>query len=222
MAADGSSTRRLTKGQSASLPDNIWAFRPAWSPDGERLAYVTDATSQFNQVWLMNKDGGDRRQLTSEASGFQWADSLTWGPKGERIAVTAARAMGDPSNVFLVDVAKGSSDKLTTHANGAFDPAWSPDGEAIAYIGRPGLSGELWVSTVDGTKTGHLDKLQYVRSPAWSPDGKSLAVLAAHAGMFEIWIVPVKRTDDGFELGEPKQLTRDAAADPMSGLTWAP
>jgi len=222
MAADGSTTRRITRGQSASLPDNIWAFRPSWSPDGERIAYVSDATSQFNQVWLINREGGNRRQLTSEASGFQWTDSLTWEPKGDRIAVTAARAMGDPSNIFLVDVATGSSDKLTNHTNGAFDPSWSPEGDAIAYIGRPTSTGELWVSNIDGTQTAHIDKLQYVRSPVWSPDGKSLAVLATHSGMFEIWIVPVKRTAAGFELGEPKQLTREAAVDPMSGLTWAP
>jgi TolB protein len=222
ISADGSSTRRLTKGQSASLPDNIWAFRPSWSPDGERIAYVSDATSQFNQVWLISQDGGTRRQLTSEMSGFQWADSLTWEPSGDRIAVTAARAMGEPSHIYLIDVASGSSDKLSTQTNGAFDPAWSPDGETIAYIGRPGQTGELWVSNVDGTQTAHLDKLQYVRSPAWSPDGKSLAVLATHSGIFEIWIVPVKRIDGGYEFGEPRQLTREAAVDPLSGLTWAP
>lgn len=222
IAADGSSTRRLTKGQSSSLPDNIWAFRPSWSPNGERIAYVSDATSQFNQVWLMNPDGENRRQLTSEMSGFQWVDSLTWEPSGARIAVTAARAMGEPSHIYVIDVAEGSSEKLSTQTNGAFDPAWSPDGDMIAYIGRPGQVGTLWVSNLDGTKTAQLDKLQYVRSPAWSPDGKSLAVLATHSGIFEIWIVPVNRTDAGYEFGEPRQLTREAAIDPLSGLTWAP
>ena len=68
----------------------------------------------------------------------------------------------------------------------------------------------------------HSDKLSFVRSPAWAPDGKSLAVLAQQNGAFEIFVMSVKSTDNGFELGEPRPLTRDAAVDPMSGLTWAP
>jgi TolB protein len=222
MASDGSSSRRLTRGQSSSLPDNSWAFRPSWSPDGARLAYVSDANSQHPQVWVMNKDGEGRRQVTSEALGLQWADSLSWDPNGTRIAATASPSMRDPSHIYLVDVAKGTYEKLTSHTNGAFDPAFSPDGETIAYIGRSGAQGQLWVRSPDGEREATLDKLSFVRSPAWSPDGKSLAVLAVSSGIFEIWVIGVQKTDEGYELGEPRQLTRDAAVDPMSGLTWAP
>jgi TolB protein len=222
MAADGSSSRRLTRGQSSSLPDNIWAFRPAWAPDGQRLAYISDANSQLPQVWIMAKDGNNRRQLTSEATGIQWADALSWDPSGARLALTAAPSMRDPSQIYLLDIAKGIPEKLTNHLNGAFDPAFSPDGTAVAYIGRAGAQGELWVRDLEGTHEAHTDKLPNVRSPAWSPDGKSLAVLAPQNGAFEIFILSVRSTADGFELGEPRALTRDGAVDPMSGLTWAP
>lgn len=222
MASDGSSTQRLTRGQSQSVPDNIWAFRPAWAPDGQRLAYVSDANSQLPQVWLMGKDGNNRRQLTSEAIGIQWADTLSWDPNGTRLALTAARSMSEASQIYLLDIARGTTDKLTEHLNGAFDPSFSPDGSAIAYIGRSSTHGELWVRDLDGTHRAHTDKLPNVRSPAWSPDGKSLAVLAPQNGAFEIFILSVRYTDKGFELGEPRALTRDGAVDPMSGLTWAP
>ncbi|MFN8634616.1 MAG: hypothetical protein U0893_12230 [Chloroflexota bacterium] len=222
MAADGSAARRLTQGQSRSLPDNSWAFRPAWSPDGAKLAFVSDANSGHPQVWVMAKDGNNRRQLTSEATGIQWADSLSWDPNGSRLAVTAAPDMREPSQIYLVDVARGTNEKLTKNLNGALDPAWAPDGKTLAYIARPGTQTELWLRDVDGTKEARLDKLSYVRSPVWSPDGKQLAVLAVKDAAFEIWVVSVKVTDGGFEFGEPRQLTRDAAVDPMSGLTWAP
>jgi TolB protein len=222
MAADGSQSRRLTRGQSPSLPDNSWAFRPAWSSDGARLAYISDANSALPQIWVIGKDGNNRRQVTSELVGIQWADSLTWDPKGARLAATAAPDMREPSQIYLIDVATGAPERLTRHQNGALDPAWSPDGSALAYIGRPGGQTELWVRNIEGTKEAHLDKLAYVRSPAWSPDGKMLAVLAVKDGAFEIWVLDVKSTQDGFELGEPRQLTRDAVVDPMAGLTWAP
>jgi TolB protein len=130
--------------------------------------------------------------------------------------------MRDASQIYLVDLAKGTAEKLTSHTNGAFDPAWSPDGESIAYVGRSGSQGELRVRSLDGEKVARLDRLAFVRSPAWSPDGKWLAVLAANNGAFEIFVLSVRTTQSGFELGEPRQLTRDAAVDPMSGLAWAP
>jgi TolB protein len=222
MAADGSSARRLTRGQSSSLPDNSWAFRPAWSPDGARLAYVSDANSGHPQLWVMARDGSARRQVTSEALGLQWVDALSWDPAGARLAATAGPSMRDPSQVYLIDVAKGTSEKLTSHGNGAFDPAFAPDGNTIAYIGRSAGQGELWVRTLDGEKQAHIDRLPYVRSPVWSPDGKALAVLAAPAGTFDIWLVSVRATAAGYELGEPRQLTHDGAVDAMSGLTWSP
>ena len=43
--------------------------------------------------------------------------------------------MREPSHIYLVDVAKVTVEKLTNHANGAFDPAWSPDG-AVARLHR--------------------------------------------------------------------------------------
>jgi Tol biopolymer transport system component len=223
MAADGSRARRLTRGQSSNVLDNSWAFRPAWSPDGERIAFVSDAASRFPQLWVMGPDGDGRRQIAlADFYEESWVDSLAWDPKGGRVAVTGAPNMRDPSHVYLVDMAKGTAEKLTNHSNGAFDPSWSPDGATIAYIGRAGSHGELWVRTIEGKKEARLDRLSFARSPAWSPDGTSIAVLAQQNGAFEIFVLSVRSTADGFELGEPRQLTRDAAVDPMSGLTWAP
>jgi len=223
MAADGSKSRRLTRLQSGSIMDNSWAFRPSWSPDGERIAFVSDATSRFPQLWLMGIDGAGRRQLSLPAFYEEsWVDALTWDPNGGRVAITGAPDMRAPSQIYLVDLAKVTAVKLTSHVNGAYDPSWSPNGENLAYIGRSGSQAELWVRTIDGEKQSRFDRLSFVRSPAWAPDGKSVAVLALQNGAFEIFVMSVKPTDNGFEIGDPRQLTRDAAVDPMSGLTWAP
>jgi Tol biopolymer transport system component len=171
----------------------------------------------------MGQGGGGRKQLALPAFYEEsWVDALTWDPKGGRVAVTGAPNMRDASQIYLVDVAKQTAEQLTKHANGAFDPSWSPDGNSLAYIGRTGSQGALWVRSIDGVKEASFDKLSYVRAPAWAPDGKSIAVLAQQNGAFEIFVVSVKATGSGLELGEPRQMTRDAAVDPMSGLTWAP
>ena len=220
MAWDGSSSRRLTRGQATYILENDWAFRPTWSPDGSRIAYTSDQSSAFPVVTVMDKDGNNKRQLLTATTGLDAADAMSWAPNGSRIAVTALSMYAPPpSQIYLLDVANGTAEKLTSHAGGAFDPAWSPDGESVAYIGRDGGVGELWVKRLDGGEA-RLGKLSYVRSPAWSPDGKSLAVLAAQEGSFQVWQIPVQGAGPAIEFGEPRQLTHDGTIDAASGLSW--
>jgi Tol biopolymer transport system component len=169
----------------------------------------------------MGKDGEGRKQLTSEALGILWADALSWEPDGTRLAVTAAPDMAAPSQIYMIDIAKGTFEKFSKQLNGAYDPSFSPDGTAIAYIGRPSGQPVLTIQSIDGSHEATFEKLPFLRSPVWSPDGKSVAVLSAQGGVFEIWILSVTKTPDGIILGEPRQLTRDAAIDPMSGLSWS-
>ena len=218
MASDGSSSRRLTSGQAQAVGDNDWTMRPAWSPDADQIAYTSDANSPFPVTWLMNKDGSAKRQIMSPAMGLDWADAMSWEPGGKRLAVTAMAR--DASQIYIVDIARGFAERLTNHPAGAFDPAWSPDGSAIAYIGRESGRGELRLNRPDGSGDTRSDKLAYVRSPAWSPDGGTLAILSAQSGSFDIWIASVRTDGETIELGEPRQLTRDGGIDAASGLSW--
>jgi len=222
MSADGVAARRLTRGQASNLIDNEWAFRPRWSPDGSQLAYVSDGSTTFPVVWLMKTDGSGRHQLMTTGYGIDWADAISWSPDSKRLAISAGPTSPgtDPGQIYLMDAAKGTFEKLTSHTNGSYDPAWGPDGDTIAYVARTAPGGELWLRSIDGTREAHVSGLPYVRSPVWSPDGKSLAVLAARGGAFQIWTMSVRATDSGFEIGEPRQLTKDGSLDASSGLTW--
>ena len=221
MAADGSSSRRLTRGQAAVLAENDWTFRPAWSPDGSRLAYIADTSSYFPVVWMIDSDGGGRRQLMQAWNWDTAADAISWSPDGKRVAVTVSASTGEASQIYLLDSQSGAFEKLTSHPQGAFDPAWSPDGGVMAYVAREGGRGELRVRRLEGDGEAHSNKLAYIRSPVWSPDGRSLAVLSAETGAFEVWIAAVDTEGEEIQIGEFRQMTRDGGIDATSGLSWA-
>jgi TolB protein len=222
MAADGSSSRRLTRGQAPLVSNNDWTVRPAWAGDGEQIAFVSDVSSPLPLLWTMSKDGGNRRQIFGNAGSYEeTVDAISWAPDGKHIAITWMPLIREVSQIFLVDIAKGSAEKFTNHPRGAFDPSWSPNGEVIAYVGREGAKGDLWLRRVDGPGDARSDKLAFVRSPVWSPDGKHIAVLSAQTGSFELWVASVDIDGDKLSIGDFRQLTRDGGVDAASGLSWA-
>src|SRR3982751_6014957 len=104
----------------------------------------------------MARDGSNRRQIMSAALGLEWADTISWAPDGKRFAVAAGGANQQPGQIYIFDVARSNVERLTSFANGAFDPAWAPDGTTMAYIARTGSGGDLWVQSLDGQKDAHV------------------------------------------------------------------
>jgi dipeptidyl aminopeptidase/acylaminoacyl peptidase len=130
--------------------------KPRWSPDGRFLAFLsTPAGSEKSQVMLMDRRGGESRQLTKadgDIAGYSWS------PNGKQIALVIdppAQAqkpvvidaihfkqdedgyLGEGRNrhLFLFDVDTKNLDTLTADPGFNEDlPAWSPDGRLIAFI----------------------------------------------------------------------------------------
>src|SRR5439155_1178554 len=139
----GQSLTRLTNSQSTILDNNDWNLRPTFSPDGKLIAFVSDKTSTFPTLWLMNSaDGSGRHEL---ATGLQeeGVDTLAWSPDGSQLAFTLFIEPG-PTQIALLPLgATGRQVRrvLTDLPGGALDPAWAPDGSWLAFAGRDGGSG---------------------------------------------------------------------------------
>ena len=115
---------------------------PVWSPDGERIAFVSGGNLN-SDIYVMNADGSGITRLThnNDASIRRPA----WSPDGERIAFVFN---GD---IYLMS-ADGSTVTRLTHNNAddwSSSPAWSPDGERIAFSRRDGNT-DIYVMNVDG------------------------------------------------------------------------
>jgi Tol biopolymer transport system component len=143
MDADGTNVHRLT---SAVHED----FAPAWSPDGTHIAFLRSGEG----VFVMNADGTGQRQLTGpEIEVFGAPD---WSPDGATLVIAVNGTKGGaPGGIMLVP-ADGSGGPTmvpgteATYPNYVSNPAWSPDGEWIAYT-PGGRAGGIVIAHPDGS-----------------------------------------------------------------------
>ena len=183
--AQGDHVRRLVKekGDPSTPTGLFFQGEPAWSPDGQLIAFTSHRDGN-SHLFVIGSDGSGTRRLTNE--GFD-DDHPTWSPDGKRILFAREGAL------FVIPVTGGKPRRVGHGFGSAADPAWSPDGKLIAYDYRqPGYSiRELWVMNADGTGIHRLTKLRQVSAlPAWSPDGKRIAFQSdAHESRNEIYTV---------------------------------
>ena len=108
------------------------AFAPAWSRDGEWLAFQADVgrSAGEDEIWVARPDGSDLHQITHSPQGA-WARAPSWSPDGKRIAFVSNRSgsLGaDYGELFVVDLGNGQVRQMTSTNGSVYDwrPAWQP------------------------------------------------------------------------------------------------
>ena len=174
-----------------------WNMQATYSPDGSKIAFLSDRDGMMN-VWTMNADGSNLKQITKEASNT--IHTPTWSPDGQYIAVTkgvmSSRSIA-AGEIWIFHHTGGSGTKIQSGSHGAFnqknitDPKFSPDGKYIYYT-QDITSGRVWQYNKNSTTelfniirpdltTGETER--YIGGaggaviPTPSPDGKYMAYL---------------------------------------------
>ncbi|MGI8854927.1 MAG: TolB family protein [Thermomicrobiales bacterium] len=169
---DGRRLTDLTKTQKAKGNDSD----PQWSPDGSRIAFVSDRDGGGTDIWVMNADGMGARNVTHTA-GDDF--SPRWSPDGKRIAFTSFR--DSDAEIYVMNADGTEQTNLTKSDGDDLQPAWSPDGARIAFVSERGKKPRaLYALSLDAPKnpTSLAAPPCDVASPAWAPDGKNIAVVA--------------------------------------------
>ncbi|HEU0225051.1 MAG TPA: hypothetical protein VFR29_06415 [Steroidobacteraceae bacterium] len=187
--ADGTGLARLTDNDS-------YDGEPAWSPDGQRIAFVSgrdfDASGNLgvgSELYVMDTDGSNVERLTFSRSR---AGRPTWSPDGTRIAY---ESFSDGS-ANLWEVPAGGGTPTLLFSSPGFDglPAWSPDGTRLALVSdwfAYDIVTDVFLINADGsgftavTDGNIFDQVNY-EDPAWSPDGGRLAMtVSTRLGTFD-------------------------------------
>lgn len=200
-SADGGAPKQLTSGVAL---DNT----PRWSPDGLRMAFLSDQGEDgLRQIYVMPAGGGDARQLSHLPSGIM---AIEWSPTGRELLA-----------IGIVNVDSEARGKRRTNSNpdaNAPQIAWrlpyKSDGLGFT-LGR-----ELHLFVVDAVNEKHrqlTDGPFDVRSAAWSPNGEKIVFTRTREGRTahrtDVWTIDV----DG---RNARQLTDQIAS--VQSPKWSP
>src|SRR5436190_6685281 len=182
-AADGSSSIQLTRSIGTSN-------HPRWSPDGSRIAFLSDRFEHRNAIWIINAAGGESEKLTNEKA---VVGDFEFAPDGKTIAFTMREAAGErddvrvvdadrrPAHVYLMDLTTRAVTQLTRGAENFSNISWSAEGSQIAAQREPNVKIQDFqnVDIALVSRTGDV-KMLVERpgadlNPSFSPDGKSIA-----------------------------------------------
>jgi WD40-like Beta Propeller Repeat len=151
---------------------------PAWSADGNKIAFVSEASSSGLPIFVMNADGSGRTQLTSGTNDVQ----PVWSPDDTKIAFRRCPPDVNCSNshIYTMNADGSNQTRLTTNPVVDDFPSWSPDGTKIAFrsgsVDPQGVRHfDLWTIHPDGTGLTRLTTDGSFGSGLdWSPDGSKL------------------------------------------------
>ena len=203
----------------------------SWSPDGEQIVFSSVGRNRdggrHSDIWVMDADGGNRRNLTNDNAGDLSPD---WSPDGMQIVFHSDRnkdwEFEHPvlvnMDIYVMNADGTGHINLTNHPAVDRNPDYSPDGQQIVFYSNRDGNREVYVMNADGTNPINLtNHLADDRHPDWSPDGRRIAFTSNRDGDWE------KEPNDNWEVfvmdadgANPINLTNHKAWD--TGPAWGP
>lgn len=157
---------------------------PAWSPDGNRLAYVSFEDKR-SKVYVQNLTDG-RRELLAEFTGINSAPA--WSPDGTRLALTLSR--DGNAEIYVMLLNSRALKRLTFDPAIDTEPSWSPDGRDIIFTSDRAGSPQIYRMSASG---GSAERLtfdgDYNARASYAADGKSITFVSRSQGGFRIAVM---------------------------------
>ncbi|GAB5518584.1 MAG: winged helix-turn-helix domain-containing protein [Rhodothermales bacterium] len=182
----------------------LYEWSPAWSPDGREVAFARSLRGLF----VMPALGGPERKLTD--IGRSSRPALDWSPQGNLLAFTDRETAQHPYRIHLYNFATGTTTPLTTPPPSDFGddaPAFSPDGQHIAFSRATNQAHELYVVSVRDGETRQLttDRAR-IAGVTWTDDGGDLIFSSNRGGTYDLWRISATR-------GTPEPIATSSLSD---------
>jgi len=158
---------------------------PAWSPDGSTIIFMSSMQGD-PELFLIDVSGGKPRRITY-SPGVD--TSPAWNPKtGQQIAFVSDRSGGP--QIYLMNSDGSNVEKLSLPDMGyVVDPAWSPNGQLLAFSWRrPEGNYDIYVTDPATRRLVQLTRdAGRNERPSWAPDGRHIVFESTRSGTRQIW-----------------------------------
>jgi Tol biopolymer transport system component/imidazolonepropionase-like amidohydrolase len=216
-------------GEAEALTNGIeWNFQPRFSPDGRKIAFVSDRSGAEN-LWIMDADGANPVQVSDEREHL--LHNPAWSPDGDYVAARKAylsRRSIPAGSIWMYHRGGGGGVPLVERLHGEksqkniAEPSFSPDGRYV-YFSQDMTPGEVWEYNKDANQglfaIRRLDRdtgkvIDVVSGPGGavrpvvSPDGRQLAFVRRNATTLDSRLM-VKDLESGIERTLYADLDRD-------------
>ena len=174
--ADGENQRLI-------LQSRFPLMSPAWSPDGQWVAYVS-FESKRSAVYVQLVRTGERRQVSARA-GINGAPA--WSPDAKKLALTLGGSSGNP-DIYVLDLATQNLTRITDDPAVDTEPTWTPDGRSLYFTSD--RAGGPQIYRIPASPGEHPKRItfsgNYNARPRLSPDGTQLAMVTLDGGNYRI------------------------------------
>jgi TolB protein len=248
MAADRTGQNRQTLTPASAPEGALWAFAPALSADGQRLAYVTDRGKRPSSpqnlqpndlgVWMLDTATGQSHRIATPAPYTGGDSNPTFRPgTDDQLLYTSYLYGGVPlqpvARLTWLSLRTGVRNFISPDQARNFQPAISPDGRFVAFIHGSPSGDELRVMPLAQTyardpqpyptEAAALLQTGMVSQPVWAPDGNAIAFLKLVDGSFDLFILPVSTSGGTVQTTGPAlAITQGSFLDADSKMAWTP
>ena len=199
---DGENPLRLTANRTLNL-------FPSWSPDGERVAFMSYRKGQQG-VYLLDTRTGDV-SLVNETTGSNLAPA--WHPNGKEILVSLSKV--GQHEIYRIGLGGEIIRRLTVAPSIEISPSWSPTGRDVVFTSDMTGTPQLYVMDSDGSARRRLTyEGRYNDAADWSPNGEQIIYASRETDITQIVLIEAR--------GENRRVLTNSAWRNCEDPCWAP